>query len=105
MHKVSVRTLTLMVLLLFSVLAHQYFDWTPTASAGALWLAEEDPNDPPPEIAWLLDNDPNGTDDPPPEITWATADDPNGVDDPPPEITWAVADDPNGVDDPPPEIA
>ena len=86
MHGVSVRTLTLMVLLLFSVLAHQYVDLTPTASADVLWLADEDPNDPPPEIAWLTDDDPNGTDDPPPEITWAVADDPNGVDDPPPEI-------------------
>jgi len=53
MQSVSTRTLTLMVLLLFSVLAHQYFDWTPTASAEAVWLA---------------DNDPNGTDDPPPEV-------------------------------------
>jgi hypothetical protein len=53
MQRVSVRTLTLMVLLLFSVLAHQYVDLTPIASADALWLA---------------DDDPNGTDDPPPEI-------------------------------------
>ena len=71
MQRVSVRTLTLMVLLLFSVAAHQYFDWTPTASADALWLAEDDPNgtdDPPPEITWLVDDDPIGTDDPPPEI-------------------------------------
>ena len=53
MQRVSVRTLTLMVLLLFSVIAHQYLDWTPTASAEAVWLAG---------------NDPNGVDDPPPEI-------------------------------------
>ena len=54
MQSVSTRTLVLMVLLLFSVVAHQYVDWTPAVSAEAVWLAGDDPN---------------GTDDPPPEIS------------------------------------
>ena len=46
MQSVSVRTLTLMVLLLVAVIAHQYTACIPTARADAVWLAGDEPNEP-----------------------------------------------------------
>ncbi len=77
MQKVSVRTLTLMLLLLASVLAHQYVRFVPAARADAVWLAVGDPNDPNegpiPECAFqggrtALDDDPNEPTEPIPEM-------------------------------------
>lgn len=76
MPRVSFRTLTLMVLLLGAVVAHQYVHWVPTASAKVIWLAGDDPNEPSepvPEVrdaalgqsSW--DDDPNEPNEPVPE--------------------------------------
>ncbi len=46
MQRVSFRTLTLMLLLLAAVLAHQYVKFVPSARADAVWLATSDPHDP-----------------------------------------------------------
>ena len=46
MQRVSVRTLTLLLLLLASVLAQQYVKLVPSAQADVIWLAVGDPNDP-----------------------------------------------------------
>ena len=118
MPKVSLRTLTLMLLLLASVVAFQYVSWVPTAHAGAIWLADDDPNEPSepgPEVSSaalglsFLDDDPN---EPGPEVAVWTAglyadDDPN---EPGPEIAvWTAGlysdDDPNEPSEPGPEIA
>ena len=118
MPKVSLRTLTLMLLLLASVVAFQYVSWVPTAQAGAIWLADDEPNEPSepePEVSRaalglsFLDNDPN---EPQPEMAvWAAGlcsdDDPN---EPQPEITVWVAglcldNDPNEPSEPQPEVA
>lgn len=45
MQRVSVRTLALMVVLLLSVVSHQYIKCTPAAHAEVLWLAGDDPNE------------------------------------------------------------
>jgi len=109
-----------MVLLLLSILAHQYVSCASVAHADVLWLCDDDPNEPTepePEFGaagrglWLLDDDPN---EPQPEmIGWAFGqsrldDDPN---EPQPEmIGWAFGlscsdDDPNEPSDPEPEFA
>lgn len=77
MQRVSFRTLTLLLLLLASVLAHQYVTIVPSARADAVWLATSDPNDPNqgpiPECGFSatsrtwLDDDPNEPTDPGPE--------------------------------------
>jgi hypothetical protein len=101
MHKVSVRTLTLLLLLLASVLAHQYVALMPTARADAIWLESGDPNDPNqgplPECCFSamhrtwLDDEPNEPSEPMPEMAggWrgllATGDDPNDPGEPIPE--------------------
>ena len=46
MQRVSVRSLTLMVLLLVAVIAHQYVDCIPATRADAVWLADDEPNEP-----------------------------------------------------------
>jgi hypothetical protein len=94
MQKVSFKTLALMVLLLVSVLTHQYVSWAPAAHADVLWLADDDPNEPEPEVASATLGQFDDPDDPEPEMI--VADDP---DDPEPEMI--VADDP---DDPEPEM-
>ncbi len=100
MQKVSVRTLTLMLLLLAAVLAHQYVAVVPTARADVVWLAGEDPNDPNegpiPECAFSaartwLDDDPNNPTEPIPETAAFSRgfllhdDDPNEPTEPMPE--------------------
>lgn len=45
MQRVSIRTLVLMVVLLLSVVSHQYVKCTPAAHADAVWLAGDDPNE------------------------------------------------------------
>lgn len=102
MQRVSVRTLTLMLLLLASVLAHQYVKFVPSAKADAVWLAPSDPNDPNegpiPECGFSatfrtwLDDDPNEPSEPGPErmgvsrgLMLIPGDDPNEPSDPGPE--------------------
>ncbi len=110
MQRISVRTLTLLLLLLVSVLTHQYVRLVPSAKADAIWL-DDDPNEPGPERAWwsLVDDDPN---EPGPErACWLQGlvlgdDDPN---EPGPErAAWSrglilVGDDPNEPAEPGPE--
>jgi nitrogen fixation-related uncharacterized protein len=100
MQKVSFKTLALMVLLLVSVLTHQYVSWAPAAHADVLWLVDDDPNEPVPEVAnaaFGLLADPN---EPEPELVVAGQyDDP---DEPEPEVIVAGQyDDP---DEPEPEV-
>lgn len=125
MQRVSVRTLTLLLLLLASVLAHQYVTFVPSARADVIWLAVGDPNDPNqepgPECSssangWIwLDDDPNGPSEPGPERACClqglvlVGDDPN---EPGPERAgWShglillLGDDPNEPTDPGPERA
>lgn len=102
MQRVSVRTLTLLLLLLASVLAQQYVKLMPSAQADVIWLAVGDPNDPNeapgPECGlstrcrtWL-DTDPNEPSEPIPEMAgWSRGliplgDDPNEPSEPLPEI-------------------
>jgi hypothetical protein len=101
MQRVSFRTLTLMLLLLASVLAHQYVKFVPSAKADVIWLATSDPNDPNqgpiPECGFSatyrtwLDVDPNEPSEPIPEMTGISqslilvGDDPNEPTDPLPE--------------------
>jgi hypothetical protein len=101
MQIVSVRTLTLLLLLLVAVLAHQYIRIVPSARADAIWLAVGDPNDPNqqpgPECGFSasgrvwLDDDPNGPSEPGPErVGWSrglvlVGDDPNEPTEPGPE--------------------
>lgn len=101
MQRVSVRTLTLLLLLLASVLAHQYVAIVPSAKADAVWLAFGDPNDPNeepgPECSFLpaprtwLDEDPNEPSEPGPEMAGGlrglrlSDDDPNEPSEPGPE--------------------
>jgi hypothetical protein len=117
MPRVSFRTLTLMLLLLASVVTHQYVSWAPTAHADVIWLADDDPNapsEPQPEVSatlglYFLDDDPNEPSEPQPEMAaWTVGlcsdDDPN---EPQPEMAaWIVGlysdDDPN---EPQPEMA
>jgi hypothetical protein len=102
MQTVSVRTLTLLLLLLASVLAHQYVALVPAARADAIWLATGDPNDPDeqpqPECSFAapwgtwLDDEPNEPSEPIPEragglwhLRLAGDDDPNEPGEPMPE--------------------
>ncbi len=108
MQRVSVKTLTLMLLLLMAVVAQQHIRCVPSAGASVLWLAS-DPNDPNeplepgPEsglwgaqrtwldVAWQDPNEPNEPVEPMPEtVGWmptllAPFDDPNDPGDPGPE--------------------
>ena len=109
MQKVSFKTLALMVLLLVSVLTHQYVTWAPAAHAGAVWL-DDDPNEPDPEVAnatFGLLADP---DEPEPEaIVAADPDDPGEGEPDEPEPEMVVAADPDDPgegepDEPEPEM-
>ena len=92
MPRVSVRTLTLMLLLLVAVISHQYIQVVPAAHAEVVWLAGDDPNEPiesEPLVGdaglglFLLDDDPNEPIEAVPAMTgWALGlcgaeDDPN----------------------------